>query len=153
MILNDGAETMSLDGGSKGVPFRRLTGGRLREVYYLQVWPNLLVSIHPDYVMTHILEPLSSSTTRIVCAWLFPPEARERADFDPAYATEFWDLTNRQDWAACEGVQRGVASRGYRQGPLSDQERIVHQAIALAARGYLEGGPPAPVSRSRAAAS
>jgi hypothetical protein len=51
-------------------------------------------------------------------------------------------------------VQRGVRSRGYRQGPLSDQEGVVHQAIALVARGYLEGGPPAPaITRRRAAAS
>jgi Rieske 2Fe-2S family protein len=154
MTLNDGAETMSLDGKSAGAPFRRLSGVRLREVYYLQVWPNLLLSIHPDYVMTHVLEPISASRTRVVCSWLFPPELREREGFDPRYATEFWDITNRQDWAACEGVQRGVRSRGYRQGPLSDQEQVVHQAIALVARGYLEGGPPAPAAvRRRAAAS
>jgi len=30
--------------------------------------------------------------------------------FDPSDAVDFWDLTNRQDWAACEAVQRGLSS-------------------------------------------
>jgi Rieske 2Fe-2S family protein len=39
---------------------------------------------------------------------------------------EFWDLTNTQDWALCERVQRGAASRGYRPGPYAPSERCVH---------------------------
>jgi glycine betaine catabolism A len=139
MELLPHAETMSLDGKSMGVPFRKLSGAALREVYYLEMFPNLLLSIHPDYLMTHRLEPLSPRHTRVECAWLFPPEAKDKPGFDPSYAADFWDLTNRQDWAACEAVQRGVAGRGYRQAPFSDLERIVHQSMSLVARGYLEG--------------
>jgi glycine betaine catabolism A len=140
MDLLPHAETMSLDGKSLGVPFRKLDGAALREVYYLEVFPNLLLSIHPDYVITHRLEPLGPRRTRVECAWLFPPEAESHPGFDPSYAVDFWDLTNRQDWAACEAVQRGVAGRGYRQAPFSETERIVHQSMAMVARGYLEGG-------------
>lgn len=140
MGLNAGAETMSLDGRSLGVAFRRLQGTRLRDVHYIQVFPNLLLSIHPDYVMAHRLEPLSPGVTRVECEWLFPPEALERLDFDPGYAAEFWDITNREDWSACEAVQRGIAGPGYRQAPFSDQERCVAQAMAFVARAYLEGG-------------
>jgi Rieske 2Fe-2S family protein len=147
MELLSHAETMSLDGKSLGVPFRKLGGAALREVYYLEVFPNLLLSIHPDYVMTHRLEPLGPRSTRVECAWFFPPEAREHPGFDPSYAVDFWDLTNRQDWAACEAVQRGVAGRGYRQGPFSDLERSVHQSMSLVAHGYLEGRVR-PVERS-----
>src|SRR5918992_2094767 len=82
MELMDNAETMSLDGTSKGAPFRLLSGRGLREVHYLQVWPNLLLSLHPDYVMTHTLQPLSVDRTRIECSWLFPPEVIRRPDFD-----------------------------------------------------------------------
>jgi Rieske 2Fe-2S family protein len=146
MELLDGAETMSLDGASLGTPFRRLSGHALREVYYLQVFPNLLISIHPDYVMTHTIEPLAPGRSRIECSWLFPPEARDVAGFDPSYAAEFWDITNREDWDACEAVQRGVQRRGYRQAPFSDQELVVHQEMALVARGYLEGAAPSPVA-------
>lgn len=140
MELLPHAETMSLDGKSSGVPFRRLGAAGRREVYYVQMWPNLLLSIHPDYVMTHRLEPLGPGVTRVECAWLWAPESFEHPGFDTSYASEFWDLTNRQDWAACEAVQRGMSGRGYRQGPLSDQEGIVHQCMAQAARGYLNGG-------------
>ena len=105
--------------------------------------PNLLLSVHPDYVMTHLLEPITADHTRVMCQWLFPPETSSRPGFDPAYAVDFWDITNRQDWAACEGVQRGVASRGYRPGPLSPwHESAVFQAIAVVARAYLDGCRP-----------
>jgi Rieske 2Fe-2S family protein len=67
--------------------------------------------------------------------------------FDPAYAVEFWDITNRQDWRACESVQRGVASRGFRPGPLSEREDEVHDFMALVARGYLEGRASSPAPR------
>jgi glycine betaine catabolism A len=147
MDLMDHAQTMSLTGESRGVTLRGLDEVRRRQVLYLHVFPNLLLSPHPDYVMTHRLEPLAEGRTRIECQWLFPPEAFERDDFDPSYAVEFWDLTNRQDWSACEGVQRGAAGRGYRQGPLSDAEANVWQFVSLVAQSYLAGRPTGPVPR------
>jgi glycine betaine catabolism A len=145
MDLMDHAETMSLTGKSGGVPFRRLDAEGRRRVLYLHVFPNLLVSPHPDYVLTHRLEPLDHGRTRIECRWLFPPEATAREGFDPAYAVEFWDITNRQDWTACEGVQRGATGRGYRQGPLSEAEGNVWQLVALVAQGYMDGRVPTSV--------
>ncbi|MGH2734874.1 MAG: aromatic ring-hydroxylating oxygenase subunit alpha, partial [Actinomycetota bacterium] len=90
MTLLDGAETMSLDGASRSVRMRSLDDAAERDVGYFMLWPNLLVSPHPDYVMTHRLEPLAPGLTRIECRWLFPPEARGRPDFDPAFASDFW---------------------------------------------------------------
>ena len=58
---------------------------------------------------------------------------------DPTYAVEFWDLTNRQDWAACESVQRGVSSPHYRPGPLAPNEDAVYDWVTLIARAYREG--------------
>jgi Rieske 2Fe-2S family protein len=101
--------------------------------------------------MTHRIEPVGPSRSRIECQWLFPPEAVERPGFDPAYAVEFWDITNRQDWKACESVQRGVASRAYRPGPLAQDEDNVHQFLTMVARGYLEGRPQAPAPPARVA--
>jgi glycine betaine catabolism A len=147
MDLMEHAQTMSLTGESRGVPLRGLDEVRRRQVLYLHLFPNLLLSPHPDYVMTHRLEPLDEGRTRIECQWLFPPEAFERDDFDPSYAVEFWDITNRQDWSACEGVQRGAAGRGYRQGPLSDAEANVWQLVSLVAQSYLAGRPSGPVPR------
>jgi glycine betaine catabolism A len=140
MDLRDGVETMSLDGRSGGVPIRGLSGSQLREVGYFGIWPNLLISPHPDYVLTHRIEPLDVDRSFIECEWLFPPEALERPGFDPAYAVEFWDITNREDWRACESLQRGVSSRGHRPGPLSVAwEAGTYMFTAMLATAYLEG--------------
>jgi Rieske 2Fe-2S family protein len=136
MDLMDHAETMSASGASLGVPMRRLDATKRRQVFYFGVFPNLLISLHPDYVMTHRIEPVAPGRSLIECEWLFPPEALEKDGFDPSYAADFWDVTNRQDWGACEAVQRGVASRGYRQGPLARAEDDVYQFITMVAHGY-----------------
>jgi phenylpropionate dioxygenase-like ring-hydroxylating dioxygenase large terminal subunit len=144
MTLREGAETMSLDGRSGGVRIPSVPVERDREIGYAAVFPNLLISPHPDYVMTHRLVPLTPRRTWVECTWLFPREAAERDGFSADYAAEFWDLTNREDWDACESVQRSVNTGGYHQGPVSSWEVGVFDAMEVVARGYLEGrlSPP-----------
>jgi glycine betaine catabolism A len=136
MDLRQGAETMSLDGRSGGVAMARLDEHELSTVMYVAVLPNLLISLHPDYVMTHQLVPLTPETTRITCSWAFPAEVAARAGFSPAYAVDFWDLTNRQDWSACESVQRGMIAPSYEAGPLAPDEDGVYQFVSKMARAY-----------------
>jgi Rieske 2Fe-2S family protein len=136
------AVTMSLDGASGAAPLRGLDAPARRHIEYLGLVPNLLVSLHPDYVMTHRLDPLAPGRTAIECQWLFAPDTAAADGFDPSFAVDFWDLTNRQDWAACEGVQRGTASRGYHQGPFGVDEDAVAQFVRLVARAYLAGRWP-----------
>jgi phenylpropionate dioxygenase-like ring-hydroxylating dioxygenase large terminal subunit len=143
MDLKDHAATMSLDGHSDGVPIPGLDGERLRTVAYLGLFPNLLLSLHPDYVMTHLVEPLGPDLSHVVCTWYFPPEAASQPGFDPSYAVEFWDRTNRQDWAACESVQRGMASPHFRPGPLAPAEDAVYHVVTMIARAYLGERPSA----------
>ena len=152
MELEDHAETMSLDGKSHAPNLPRLYEGQDGTVYYFQLFPNLLISLHPDYVMTHRLQPLAPDRTAVECEWLFSPEAIAQEGFDPSYASDFWDVTNRQDWHACEAVQKGVSSRGYRRGPLSPREDAVYQLITMVANGYLGGGVARPASRASEAA-
>jgi Rieske 2Fe-2S family protein len=149
MDLEPHAETMSLDGRSRGVVLRGIEGHQARQVLYLTVMPNLLLSLHPDYVMTHLLTPQGPDETRVECSWLFPPEAWDREDFDPAYAVDFWDLTNREDWAACEGVMRGMRNRGYRPGPLSSWEGTVYQFLTIMGRLYRGEGLVVPTVPDR----
>jgi glycine betaine catabolism A len=137
MDLRDGMATMSLDGSSGGVPLRGLDAQGLRTVIYVNIFPNVLLSLHPDYVMTHRIMPLAANRTRIECSWAFAPEAVAGAGFDPSYAVEFWDITNRQDWAACEAVQRGLSSPFASPGPLSPDEDAVYSYVTTIARGYL----------------
>ena len=93
-------------------------------VFYYSIFPNMLLSMHPDYVMVHQLWPKSPERTLILCDWLFHPEAFDRADFHPDDAVEFWDMTNKQDWHVCELSQQGIASRAYQPGPYSPRESI-----------------------------
>ena len=144
MELMDHAQTMSMSGESLGIRMRGLSEDQARRVYYFGLFPNLLISLHPDYVMTHQMEPLGPGRTKVECSWLFPPEAREREGFTPAYASEFRDLTNREDWHACESVQRGLASRGARQGPFAWSEDEVRAFMAMVAEAYLTGRATVP---------
>jgi len=96
----------------------------LQQVFYYSIFPNMLLSLHPEYVMVHQLWPQSPERTLIVCDWLFHPDAFDRKDFRPGDAIEFWDMTNKQDWHVCELSQQGIASRAYQPGPYSSRESI-----------------------------
>jgi len=126
MQLRDGIETMSLSGKRTVPVIPGLSADDHRYVYYYVIYPNLLLSPHPDYVLTHTAWPLAPDRTRVECELLFTQEALARPGFDPADMANFWDITNRQDWALCERTQLGAASRGYRPGPYQPAEDCVH---------------------------
>lgn len=135
--LRPDAETMSLTGRSAGTMLPGLSPAQRRRILYFYVRPNLLLSLHPDYVMAHRIDALGPDRTGVECAWLFPPEVVARGA--TSYATEFWDRTNRQDWHACESVQRGVSSAAYEPGPLADAELATYQFIRTIAGCHLAG--------------
>jgi Rieske 2Fe-2S family protein len=139
MDLMPHAVTMSFDGHSDGAPLRGLSAQQLRTVEYYGLVPNLFISLHPDYVMAHRIEPLAHDRVNIECQWLFAPETLAQDNFSAQYAFEFWDLTNLQDWRALEAVQRGVSSRGYVPGPLASKEDAVYLFVHRVARAYLDG--------------
>ena len=149
--LRPHAVTMSLDGHSDGAPIPGLSDEEMRRIDYIGVFPNLLVSLHPDYVMMHRAVPLSPGETWVECTWAFPPEATRMPAFDPAYAIDFWDITNREDWSACESVQRGMESGFAVPGPLAPDEDAIYQFVTMVARGYL--GQPLSAERQPASAS
>lgn len=148
--LRPHAVTMSLDGHSDGVFIPGLSELEQRRIDYIGIFPNLLVSLHPDYVMTHRMVPLSPRETWVECQWAFPPEALDKPGFSPAYAMDFWDITNREDWGACESVQRGLDSGFAEPGPLSPDEDAIYQFVTMIARGYL-GQPLAAVQETASA--
>ena len=93
-------------------------------VFYYSIFPNMLLSMHPDYVMVHQIWPQSPDRALVRCDWFFHAEAFGRPDFHPNDAVDFWDMTNRQDWHVCELSQQGIASRAYQPGPYSPRESI-----------------------------
>jgi Rieske 2Fe-2S family protein len=139
MDLRPNAATMSLDGTSSSVLIDTLSEHEQRTVMYVAMFPNLLISLHPDYVMTHVLTPVAVDKTRVQCSWLFPTAAIESPGFDPRGSIDFWDVTNREDWSACESVQRGLAAPSWVPGPLAPEEDGVHDFVSLVARRYLDG--------------
>lgn len=131
MDLADDAATMSMDGSAAGAPLPGLDERTRRRVAYVALLPTLLVSAHPDYVLTHRLEPLAAGRTRVTCEWF----AAEGAVLDEAIA--LWDVTNVQDWAACESVQRGLESGRAIPGPLAPREDAVHGVVSWFATQHL----------------
>lgn len=125
MNLADGVETMSTSGKLAGCLLPGLNADQRRSVYYFTVFPSFFLSFHPDYLLVHRIEPLAADKTRVICEFLFHPDATNRPGFDPTDAVEFWDLTNRQDWEVCERVQAGARSLAFAPGPLSDLESVV----------------------------
>lgn len=117
MELTAGAHSMSVGGNVCAAPLENLAAQDHERVHYYSLFPNMLLSLHPDYVMYHMLQPIATDRTHVVCEWLFEPATLGCDDFDPTPAVEFWDMTNRQDWHACEISQRGVRSRAYTPGP------------------------------------
>src|SRR6266436_2235153 len=116
--------SLTMSGNACALPMEQFGEEDFQLVFYYSIFPNMLLSLHPDYVMVHQLEPHSPQRTLIFCDWFFNPEAFERNDFDPDDAVEFWDMVNKQDWHVCELSQRGISSRAYEPGPYSAHESI-----------------------------
>lgn len=142
MDLREGIETLSLDGARHCDCLPGLPPEERRRVYYYAVLPNLLLSLHPNYMMTHTLWPRAVNRTEIVCEWHFHPDAVKARNFDPSGAVAFWDMTNRQDWHVCERMQLGVGSRAYRPGPYSNREDLLYGFDRILRGGTNE--PPEP---------
>jgi len=121
-IASDKSLTMS--GNACALPVGNFREKDFRFVFYYSIFPNMLLSLHPDYVMVHQLQPQSQERTLISCDWFFHPAAFERQDFKPQDAIEFWDMINGQDWHVCELSQQGISSRAYEPGPYSARESI-----------------------------
>ena len=138
MKLHDGMQSMTLDGSLASAP---LPGVDPATVEYLHLLPNLLVSPHPDYVMAHRLVPLSPGRTWVECSW-FVAAPTDGSAPEAAAAVAFWEITNRQDWKACESVQRGLASPHFVPGPFAPNEDAVAQFVELVGRAYVEGRWP-----------
>jgi glycine betaine catabolism A len=81
-----------------------------------------MLSCSAEHVAAFLLTPLGVDRTRIECLLLFHPDAVADPGFDPSDAAELWDLVNKQDWAICESVQRGMSSRAYRHGWFAPME-------------------------------
>jgi Rieske 2Fe-2S family protein len=116
MDFRGDAETMSADGMRRREYLPGLSPEQCKQVLYYAIYPNLFLSLHPDYVMVHRLWPRAVDRTEVVTEWLFHPAEMAKADFCGDDAVEFWDKTNREDWKISELAQAGIGSRAYCRG-------------------------------------
>lgn len=125
MEIAQGA-SLTMSGKACARAVGEIKGEDHHRVFYYSIFPNLLLSMHPDYVMVHQVWPQSADQTLILCDWFFHPAAGEASEpgYQPEDAVEFWDMTNKQDWHVCELSQQGITSRAYRPGPYSPRESI-----------------------------
>lgn len=119
------AETMTNDGRRVRDYLPGLDETQRKQVHYYAIYPNLLLALHPDYMMIHRLWPQAPGHTQIVCEWYFHKDEMAKPGFDGSDAVEFWDRTNREDWCIVEQSQLGIQSRAYTPGPYSRREELL----------------------------
>ncbi len=132
MTLAEGVSTMA----TQTVQRPPLPGAEPGRVLYFLLFPNALVSLHPDYVMLHTLWPKEVGETEVVCDWLFDPDTVAAPGFDCSDAVDFWDQVNREDWEVCRLTQLGLAAPRVTPGRYTTQERDVHAFDAMLAERY-----------------
>jgi Rieske 2Fe-2S family protein len=118
----DGAWTFTMTGTTTRAPLPRLDEDERTRHKGELVYPNLMLSCSADHVAAFVLWPQAVNRTRVECHLLFAESEVRSEGFDPGDAAELWDLVNRQDWAICESVQRGMTSRAYRHGWFAEME-------------------------------
>ena len=118
-------ETISESGHLCGPPVGNLSPENLKRVYYYAYFPNMLLSLHPDYVMLHTIWPERVEKCRVECSWYVSEEAVTDKNYSPENAVNFWHKINQQDWNICEKSYLGIQSRKYQPGPYSGQESLL----------------------------
>lgn len=121
--------SMTMTGEAAAPPICNVHGPDLQRVYYYSIFPNMLLTPHPDFVMYHHIIPLGPGKIINDCYWLFRPEVINDPNAQAGInsAVEFWDLTNRQDWQVCEQMQIGTRSKRFKHGYYSGREDILYQ--------------------------
>ena len=118
-------ESATTSGRACGLPVNPEMGEDDRHrAFYYTLMPNMLLSMHPDYVNYYMVRPVTVDRTIVESEWLFHPDNRKHPSYNPEDAIQFWETTNRQDWDIVERSQLGIRSRRYEPGPYSARESI-----------------------------
>ncbi len=129
MDLSKTRGSMTMNGEAAAPPICNVSGDDLQRIYYYSIFPSMLLTPHPDYVMFHHITPVGTEKIINLCFWLFRPEVINDPNAQAGInsAVEFWDLTNKQDWMVCEQMQIGTRSHRFDRGYYSGREDILHQ--------------------------
>ena len=122
----DGATNFSVTGKSSLPQLPGLEPDDYHMYFGTYEFPNLMVNLHPDSMMTYIAMPRGPNHTTVISEFFFRPETIADPAFDPSAVVEFWDLISRQDWAVVERAQTGVSSRAFTRGVYPRQDRFLY---------------------------
>jgi Rieske 2Fe-2S family protein len=139
MPLRSGAETVSSDGKRHGRPLLRKRGVEVRGALDYVLFPNVFLSLQPDYLLAYRLSPASHEETRVTLDVLFDGGAAKDGRVDAPDVYDFWRATNAQDFAICERQQQGIATPGFVPGRYMAAEEGVHEFDKIVAQRYAEG--------------
>ncbi len=112
--LREGFLSETLDGRPLAPPMGTLSDPDVGSLRVISL-PNLWAHANADYAVTTRLTPVDAGTTDVELCFL---TARDATVDEDALAA-VWRATSEQDWELCEKNWAGIASRGYRPGPLS----------------------------------
>lgn len=127
-----GAWTFTASGTSPRAPFPGLAETERTRHKGEIVYPNLLLSAAAEHVAAFLIWPKGPERTIVACEFLFHESEVSKPGFEPADVADFWDVVNRQDWRACEGVQTGMRSRGFQGGfyaPMEDPSMDIRRYL------------------------
>ena len=125
MDFNEDKGSITSSGELCCLPLDGVKDGDLNRVYYYSIFPNMLLSLHPEYIMYHTVVPISLDKCKVTCSWLFEKDVVESGKFNTKDAVDFWDMTNNQDWKISELSQLGIQSSKYSPAPYSGQESLL----------------------------
>lgn len=81
--------------------------------------------IYNDYAVVYVFSPTSHETSVCDQYWLVRGDAEEGKDYDLEKLTWLWNVTTLADERIIVDNQKGINSRKYKPGPLSDMEYLV----------------------------
>jgi Rieske 2Fe-2S family protein len=125
----EGAETVSRTGSLEGRPLI----GRAKRVHDAHLFPLLLTSLQPDYLLLYRLSPLAPDRTRITFDVWFHPAA----NVDAPAVYELWDQINGEDRAIIEDQQQNARSRAFEPARYEPVEEGMHAFDRFVADAYL----------------
>jgi phenylpropionate dioxygenase-like ring-hydroxylating dioxygenase large terminal subunit len=139
MPLKSGMKTASMNGELVSVPLGPFKDKADLETGFgvgFGIFPALTrVIVQVDHVVAHVLRPIAVDRVEWETRWYVRGDAVEGKDYDLSKLIEIWQVTNSEDKAFCESAYRGVRSKRFTPGPLSNTRE---STVRAALQGYLD---------------
>ncbi len=116
---------MTVTGRTCAVPLGDLDEGESQRGYYYSILPNLLLNIHPDYVMFHLVFPEAPGRSTVVSEWLFHPEAAKQPDSARKKRSIFGTRPICRIGTSVSRASRGSKSKAYTPGWYTPRESLL----------------------------